>query len=90
MEGFLATAKMRLHEARKHDDCLPSGTQEVFRAKFMGYVLSVTAFLVTAFLSSPPFVSPPFVTAFLSCHRLFVTAFYRLFSSLQSQKKTWK
>jgi hypothetical protein len=39
---------------------------------------------------SPPFVSPPFVTAFLSCHRLFVTAFYRLFSSLQSQKKTWK
>jgi hypothetical protein len=29
----------------KEDDCRPSGAQEVFRHKFMGYVLSVTAFL---------------------------------------------
>jgi hypothetical protein len=44
----------------KEDDYHPSGVQEVFRHRFMGYVLSVTGLTVTGLT----------VTGLTACHRV--------------------
>ena len=55
----------------KGDDCRPSEAQEVFRHRFMGYVLSVTAFCafcdkatVTLGAAYKPLAFLPFVSNF--------------------------
>jgi hypothetical protein len=79
--GALATAKMRLHEARKKkmiaaqaelEKSSDTGSWDTsYHRLFMGYVQSVTAFVVTALVRTQRTeVNTPSVTSTSVCHFL--------------------